>query len=183
MKAPILESDVIKMRRLEHDDIASIIEYASNIEIANNTFVPHPYPPEAAIEFVTITREQWNKDEGYVFALIEKQRGSFVGVMGLHPEPKNYLAEVGYWIGQPHWGKGYATYALRLLIQFAFERTDLNRVYARHFLTNPASGRVMEKAGMTYEGTSRQVVFHHEEFKDAALYAILKEDYHAQIRD
>ena len=180
MKAPILESDTIKMRRLEHDDIAKIIEYASDIEVAKNTFAPHPYPPEAAIEFVTVTREAWNKDEGYVFGLVEKESGDFLGAMGLHPEEKHHLAEVGYWIGKPYWGKGYATQALRLIIQFAFESTNLNRIQARHFTSNPASGRVMQKADMTYEGTSRQAIFHRDGYKDTVLYAILREDYHAQ---
>jgi len=180
MKTLILDSDTIRMRRLEHADIPSIIEYASDIEIAKNTYVPHPYPPEAAIEFVTMTREAWNNDDGYTFALIEKQHGDFVGVMGLHPEPRHYRGEIGYWIGKPHWGKGYATQALRLIIQFGFEKVSLNRVSARHFTTNPASGRVMQKAGMIYEGTSRQEMYHQDTFKDTVLYAILKEDYHAQ---
>lgn len=180
MKAHILESDTIRMRRLEHHDISDIIQYASEKEIADNTFVPHPYPPEAAIEFVTVTRDKWENDEAYVFAIVDKKSAELVGVMGLHPEEKHHLAEVGYWIGKPHWGKGIATQALRLLIQFAFETVGLNRVQARHLNHNPASGRVMQKADMTYEGTSRQAIVHRDEYKDTVLYAILREDYHAQ---
>jgi len=180
MEAPILESDIIKMRRLEHTDFANIIHYASAIEIANNTFVPHPYPPEAAIEFIAVTRDAWDNNSGFVFALIEKANDNFVGVMGLDPEPKHHFAEIGYWIGKPFWGKGYATSALRLIIQFGFEILEINRLQARHFTHNPASGRVMQKAGMIYEGTSRQAFYHREVYKDSVLYAMLKEDYDAQ---
>ena len=180
MIAPVLESNTIKMRRLEHGDIASIIEYASAIEVARNTFVPHPYPPEAAIDFVTTTREAWGNDDSYTFGLVEKESGDFVGAMGLHPEPRHHLAEIGYWIGKPHWGKGYATQALGLIIRFAFEEVGLNRVQARHFTSNPASGRVMQKANMQYEGTSRQAMVHRDVYKDTVLYAMLREDYDAQ---
>ena len=65
------------------------------------------------------------------------------------------------------------------MIQFAFEVVKLNRVQAQHLPQNPASGRVMQKAGMVCEGTLRQFIIHHDEYKDAVCYAILKQDYDA----
>ena len=181
MEARILEAETIRMRPLERSDASHILALASAAEIAENTFVPHPYPPEAAMEFVNKTRERWRYDEGFTFAIIDKGANEFVGAMGIHPK-QHHTAEVGYWIGKPFWGRGLATAALRLIIQFGFEQLELNRIQAGHFRQNTASGRVMQKANMRYEGVQRQGMRHHEEYKDVVYYAILREDYEAQNR-
>jgi len=167
------------MRPLEARDSSAIQDLAAAPEIAANTFVPHPYPPEAASEFVQKGQESWRSGEAYVFGIIDKSSQRFAGCMGIHPAPEHNRAEVGYWIGLPFWGRGLATAALRLLLQFGFETLKLNRVEAGHFDYNPASGRVMQKAGMRREGLRRQYVLHHEEFKDLVWYAIVREDYEA----
>jgi len=84
---------------------------------------------------------------------------------------------MGYWIGKSYWGKGYCTEAARRLIKYGFEELKLNRIFA-HFMTgNPASGRVMEKAGMIYEGHLRQHVKKWDVVQDLKIYAILKDEY------
>ena len=181
MEACILEEDLCLMRPLQIIDIARIRRYASAAEIAENTFVPHPYPAEAASEFVETARENWRLDESYVFAIMEKSTGAFVGVMGIHPKAAHNSAEVDYWIGKPFWGRGLASAALRLIIEFGFERLGLNRIEAGHFPHNPASGRVMQKANMRYEGRRRQAIFHREAYTDLLLYAILREDYQQDL--
>ena len=180
MEARILEAETIRMRPLERGDAPHILALASAAEIAENTFVPHPYPPEAALEFIDKTRERWRYDEGFTFAIIDKSADEFVGAMGIHPEEKHRAAEVGYWIGKPFWGRGLATAALRLIIQFGFEQLGLNRIQAGHFRQNTASGRVMQKANMRYEGLQRQGMYHRETYKDVVYYAILRQDYEAQ---
>lgn len=172
-----LENESLLMRPLEECDASAILDLAAAPEIAANTFVPHPYPPEAAGEFIQSGRERWRADEAYVFAIIEKTSGRFAGCMGIHLVPEHSRAEVGYWIGLPYWGRGLATAALRLLLQFGFETLRLNRIEAGHFSNNPASGRVMEKAGMRLEGRRRKYFRHHEQFKDVLWRAILREDY------
>ncbi len=171
MEACILEADSCLMRPLQTLDIARIRCYASAIEIAENTFVPHPYPAAAASEFVETARENWRINEAFVFAIVEKSTGAFTGVMGIHPKAAHNYAEVGYWIGKPFWGRGLASAALRLIIEFGFERLQLNRIEAGHFPHNPASGRVMQKANMRYEGRHRQAIFHREAYKDFLLYS------------
>ena len=167
------------MRPLEAGDAGAILELAAAPEIAANTFVPHPYPPEAAGEFIQMGRERWRADEAYVFAIIEKSSGRFAGCMGIHPVSEHNRAEVGYWIGKPFWGRGLATAALRLIIQFGFETLKLNRIEAGHFAGNTASGRVMQKANMRFEGVRRQAFWHRDSFKDAHWHAILCADYEA----
>lgn len=82
--------------------------------------------------------------------------------------------------GVPYWNEGYATEAASRLIEHVFEDLSLNRVAARHFARNPASGRVMQKAGMVHEGTIREGALKGERFEDLELYAILRSDWQAQ---
>ncbi|MCY3582688.1 MAG: GNAT family N-acetyltransferase [Chloroflexi bacterium] len=180
MKGTILRGSALWMRPLAEQDIAPILQYASAPETAANTFVPHPYPPEAAHEFVQKVSEAWRNDEAYTFAIIEAELDRFAGTMGIHPVHQHKRAEVGYWIGLPFWGRGLATQALRLIIQFGFEELGLNRIAAGHFAGNPASGRVMQKAGMRCEGTRRAYHYHRDSFKDSVWYAILREEYAKQ---
>lgn len=179
MKQRELVDDLVRMRPLERADIPHIQRLAAAEAIANNTFVPHPYPPEAADEFVQKTREQWRDEEAFVFAIVERAAGLFVGCIGIHPEAAHHRAEVGYWIGLPYWGRGLATAALRLIIQFGFEALKLNRIAAGHFSHNLASGRVMQKANMRYEGLLRGALLHRGEYKDEVRYAILRGDFDA----
>ncbi len=87
--------------------------------------------------------------EGATLAITQKKTGVLMGAIGFNVNLKNGWAEIGYWVGKPYWGHGYATEALRALIPWAFDAFPLNRLQACHFTRNPASGRVMQKAGMT----------------------------------
>ena len=84
--------------------------------------------------------------------------------------------EVGYILSQDYWGKGLMTEALKAVLIYLLQDADFNRVTAKFVTANPASGRVMAKAGMRYEGTFRQAVFHKGEVKDFSVYGILKSD-------
>ena len=181
MKRTVLESNLVRMRPFETADISHVQRLAADQEISQNTYVPHPYPPGAGEEFVQKAREEWRKDEAFVFAIIEKASNQFTGCMGIHPQPAHKRAEIGYWIGLPFWGRGLATAALKLIIRFGFEELRLNRIAAGHFPHNPASGRVMQKANMRYEGVLRGALLHHDEFKDEVRYAVLRRDYESDL--
>ena len=177
MESWTLNSDGCRIRPIDARDIGPIQQLAGAAEIAENTFVPHPYPPDAASEFVKLCQERWALDEAYVFAIIDIGMDAFVGTIGIHLDATHNCADVGYWIGKPYWGRGLATAALRLVIKFGFEKLHLNRIEAGHFSENPASGRVMEKASMRYEGVRRQSALHRESYKDVVYFSILREDY------
>ena len=100
-----------------------------------------------------------------------------IGAIGLTISPRNQRAEMGYWLGVPYWNKGYATEAARAVLRFGFQELGLNRIYASYFPRNPASGRVMEKAGMRYEGTLRQHFVRWSEPEDLVYYSILKSEW------
>ena len=92
-----------------------------------------------------------------------------------HPYEEK-MAEIGYWIGKPYWSQGYCTEAAREVVRYGFEVLNLNRIQARHMTKNPASGRVMEKVGMKYEGRLRQSLLRWDQFEDVAIYSILRDE-------
>ena len=107
----------------------------------------------------------------------DRESGQLVGAIGLGIDRRFKLAELGYWIGKPFWNRGYATEAAVAIIRYGFTSLELNRIASRHFTRNPASGRVMQKAGMQHEGTARQSMIKWGKYEDLQLYAILREDW------
>lgn len=88
-------------------------------------------------------------------------------------------AEMGYWIGKPCWNRGYCSEAAEALLKYGFETLGLNRIFAHHMSSNPASGKVMQKIGMKREGFLRQHVRKWDVYEDLELYAILRSEYEA----
>ncbi|MFL5567923.1 MAG: GNAT family N-acetyltransferase, partial [Gemmatimonadaceae bacterium] len=88
-------------------------------------------------------------------------------------------AELGYWIALDCWNRGYATEAAERIIDFGFETLGLHRIEARHFVRNPASGRVMQKLGMQQEGVERDWAIKWNCFETLALYSILEPEWRA----
>ena len=178
------ETDRLILRRLQDNDARSISMLAGDYDVAKMTLnIPHPYPGGAATEFINRSKHAWDNHERYAFAIVLKATGTFMGVIGLIPEIRHRRAEVGYWIGKPHWGKGFMTETLKRIIQFGFEDLDLNRIQAGYIFDNPASGRVMEKVGMQLEGTFRQYAIRDDQPFDISYRAILREEYDVQQRD
>ena len=99
------------------------------------------------------------------------------GGIGLRLAPDHQHAELGYWIGVPYWGQGYATEASRELLRYGFEDLGLHRIFASHFKHNPASGRILVKLGMRYEGCQREHLRKWDRFVDSELYGILRQEW------
>jgi RimJ/RimL family protein N-acetyltransferase len=139
---------VLRAPRL--DDAARLAELANDFDVARmTTEIPHPYSLGDADDFLR-RMETRDRARQAVFA-IEHPKDGFVGVLGFHPkEPA--APEVGYWIGRPYWGQGYATEAARAALDWAGAGWGRRLVVSGHFADNPASGRVLEKAGFLYTG-------------------------------
>lgn len=159
-------------------DAARVQQLAGAREIAEMTgHIPYPYPDGAAEEWISTHEMKWAHGETATFAIVSSETQELMGAIGLTMEPENRCAEVGYWLGKPYWNRGYMTEAARAVIRFAFENLNLNRVYASHFARNPASGRVMQKCGMQYEGTLRQHFVRWDRAEDLVFYGILKNEW------
>ena len=111
------------------------------------------------------------------FVIALRETGKVIGTIGfMWVQQENRSAEVGYSLSRAYWNRGIMTEALQAVLQFGFETLNLNRIEAQHESDNPASGRVMEKAGMIHEGRLRQRVYNKGRYADVELYAILRQD-------
>ena len=113
--------------------------------------------------------------DNHVFAIVLD--ADVIGAIGMEVQREHDRGEIGYWIGVPYWGRGYMTEALRGVLGWAFESLRLHRVFAVHFARNPASGRVMQKAGMRHEGSLRQHDKKWDAYLDVEVYGILDSDW------
>ena len=138
----------------------------------NTLTIPHPYPDGAAEAWIAAHERPpaEGEDGEHVFAIDD---GELAGLIGLHVKPRDHAAEIGYWVGVPYWGRGYATEAARAVLRFGFEDLGLNKIYAGYFARNEASGNVMRKLGMRHEGTLRQHHCKWGEYVDVVMYGIL----------
>ena len=153
-------------------------ELAGDPEISDTAIrIPHPYSPELAREWIATHPIEWEIRSSVTFAITRSPEGDLIGAAGLTLDDGNRSTELGYWIGKPFWGQGYASEAARAVIRFAFEELGLNRVWAHCLTRNEASRRVLEKVGLEFEGIHRQAVHHRGRFEDLALFALLREDY------
>ncbi|HEU4403612.1 MAG TPA: GNAT family protein [Candidatus Polarisedimenticolia bacterium] len=132
---------------------------------------PHPYTLADADRWIRRAVETTPETQ---FAIVV---GEAVGGIGLEPKTdvERRSAEIGYWLGEPFWGRGIATEAVRAMTDFAFTHFDLCRLEALVFEWNPASARVLEKAGYQLEGRLRKSVLKDGRMIDSLLYAIIRE--------
>ncbi len=175
---PRLETERLALRRLELTDAGRVQALAGAPEVAATTLlIPHPYPDGAAEAWIRHTQEIGGEGKDITFAIARLSDGLMIGAMSLHGNPTHNRAELGYWIGVPYWGQGFATEAAQRVLKYGFEERALNRIFACYFVNNPASRRVQEKAGMRFEGIHRQEVLKAGAYVDVGVCALLSEDY------
>lgn len=155
-------------------DAGSIVRYANSGKIAmwvRDRF-PSPYTASDAKVFLARVAEQ---NPRTVFAIATRREA--VGGIGLEfgEDVHRFTAELGYWLGEPFWGRGIMTDAVRLFTAWAFEYLAVHRIHAAVFDGNDASVRVLEKAGFQQEGRLRASVFKNGRILDQLLYAKIKE--------
>jgi RimJ/RimL family protein N-acetyltransferase len=171
---PTLRTERLILRPFTMDDAGEVHAIVSDREIAYNTaHIPHPYPEGMAAEWIERVRARWETGESAVFACTLRGNGELIAAIGLEIEPPHRRAELGYWVDRPYWNGGYATEGARAVVAFGFREMGLNRIQAHHYSRNPASGRVMQKLGMTWEGRQRQHVLKWGVFEDIEMYGIL----------
>ena len=175
---PRIETERLLLRAFTLADAREVQRLAGAREVAAGTStIPHPYPAGAAEAWIAGHPETFASGRGLNFAIELAVQGTLVGAIGLNLEREHDRAELGYWIGVPYWGRGFATEAARGVVRYGFEELALNRIYAFHFVTNPASGRVLQNIGMTYEGKRRQHTLKWGEYLDNEAYGVLRAEW------
>lgn len=126
--------------------------------------------------YLNVLMEEYEKRKYRSLAIADKLSSRFLGMITLDVDKFFPRAEISYWIDRFYRNNGYATEAVKAIIKYGFSILGLNRIQAMHFSDNPASGRVLEKAGMFFEGTLRQYLGMYNSFFDCKMYSILKSD-------
>jgi RimJ/RimL family protein N-acetyltransferase len=152
--SPRLETRRLLLRAPEPRDAGRIAELAADWDVVRMTGrMPHPYSLDDAERFVAdAIAYDPRRDNAF---LIEVEREGVVGMLSFFHSGE-LLPEVGYWIGKPFWGRGIATEALEAAMDWAKRKWKKRAVVAGHFSDNPASGRVLDKAGFLYTGEVKQ---------------------------
>lgn len=174
---PVLSTKRLGLRSFSVADAAAVQHLAGDRKVAVSTLsIPHPYPDGLAENWIRTHPRDFERKKAVTFAITLANQ-TLCGAIGLGLVPEFDLAELGYWIGVPYWGHGYCTEAAEAIVAYGFETLKLHRIQSTHFSDNPASGRVMQKLGMSYEGCRRQHTLKWGEFKDITLYGLLYEDW------
>ena len=175
-----LETKRILLRPFELSDGPRVKELAGDKAIADTTLnIPHPYQDGMAEEWILTRQSKFQAGESVNCAIILKSIQELIGAIGLIIDKRFNRAELGYWIAKEYWNQGYCTEASKAILKYGFLELDLHRITATHIISNPASGKVMEKIGMKKEGVLREHVIKWDKYEDVVSYGILRKEWEA----
>ena len=182
-RLPDLETEDLILRKPRIRDAKDIYSYASDPEVARYVlWEPHRSVSDTA-SFIRDLRARIRAGCPSSWVVVLRGTGTVIGTVGfVWYSAENNAAELGYSFSREYWNHGYATQALRAVIDAVFSSLPLNRLEAQHDVRNPASGRVMQKCGLTQEGILRGRILNKGEYVDTALYSILRSDWEKDQR-
>jgi len=152
----VLEAPRLRLRRLTEADIPALMQEADTWNIARYTaLIPHPYTRKEAAKFIEGAQVDQTRNTRHVFALETRVGGDLIGCIEVNMGRGSDT--FGYWVGEDHWGQGFATEAALALARFAFQTAAKNELCASVHPDNPGSARVLEKAGFVYDRVERDL--------------------------
>ena len=178
LKIPLIETERLNLRELTLEDVNDVFEYASISEVS--TFLPW-YPHKSkqdSIDFINFAKDQFAKNISIIWGIELKEDSKLIGTVDIrNTQPINNCGEIGYVLSNKYWNKGIMTEAVKAIINYGFNEMKLNRIEALCEAENISSLRVMEKAGMQFEGFLREKVYIKNQYRSMKIYSILKSDY------
>ena len=175
-KHPLLETERLLLRPITLDDKEAIYSFYSDPEIMKYRVSPLHRSIEDTVRFLETDFISFTERKRIRFGIELKARGALIGTGGFHHiDPEHHRLEMGYSLRREFWGYGYMTETVKELIRFAFEEMGIHRVAAMCDVDNDRSARVMERCGMTLEGTFRDYELWRGKFVTLRMYAILKQ--------
>jgi len=160
------------LRQIIPNDLDAIVKYANNANVARylTEKFPQPYLKENALAFIDFAN---NTKQADIKAIVIN--GEFIGACGIHFKEdvlcKN--AELGYWLGEPFWGKGIMRQVIQQRVEEAFNKYAIHRVYASVFSPNEGSKKVLLKSGFQLEATLKQAVYKNNCYYDDCIFSII----------
>lgn len=173
-----IRTERLFIRRLTMRDAADMYEYSRDPLVAKHVLWDAHRSINESRSYIRYMLRKYRLGEPVSWGIEHVASGKLIGTIGfMWYQRENSSAEVGYSLSRAYWNQGLMTEALRAILSFAFQEMRLHRVEAQHELDNPASGQVMRKVGMQYEGTLRGRLFNKGRYVDVALYSMLREDH------
>jgi [ribosomal protein S5]-alanine N-acetyltransferase len=175
---PQLETSRLLMRKVTFKDLEDMYVYTSSEEVTKYV----PFPTHKNIEdtrkFIDYILEQYQINKKLLWGIQLKEPKKFIGTIEFFTfEPAHNKAEIAYILSEDYWGNGIMSEAANEVIKFGFQTLNLTRIQARTFKDNIGSQKVLEKVGMTFEGTLRKSMFLKGKYQDINIYSILKEEH------
>lgn len=167
----------LRLRPFQTTDAEAVHRLAGSQDVAAGTFLPHPMDRQAAQDWVTERLNDQAAGTGVTFAITLLENGELIGSIGMELMLVHEQGRLTYWLGRDYWNQGYGTEAVMALVEYGFNSLKLHRIYAPHFHTNPASGRVLQKVGMTHEGRLREHYLRFGQRVDVELYGMVRQEF------
>lgn len=164
-----------KLRKWKHSDAECIVKYANNPKVANNlrNVFPYPYTIDDAKKYINdcIYNDESNQ---FIRAIVVNEEA--VGSIGVFIKDDVYCksGEIGYWLGEPFWGNGIISEAIKQICSFVFQHSDIIRIFAEPYEYNIGSRKALEKAGFKLEGILKKSVYKNGKIFDSCIYALIK---------
>ncbi len=178
-----LRTQRIQLRPLTLGDVPAVFAYGADPQVSRYVTWPTHRSVADSLDFVQQVVRRYESGMIQTWALHHIEQDKLIGTIALDSiDDKNRYGTVGYVLARPWWNQGIMTEVLRAMLDCVFRTTPLNRIEACCDTRNPRSARVMQKSGMTFEGTRRQAHFFKEEFHDTHWYAILRDDWATMTR-
>ena len=175
---PVLNGEKIILRKLKKSDASSIYKNTRDKDVAKHLANKYLTSKTFRNE-IPKTQKRMRAKTAYAFGIEYKESGKIIGVMAIAQiDYKNKNAELGWWIGKKYWGKGIATEAIQLILNFAFKELKLRRVFAHVYSSNKSSAKLCERNGFKLEGTARKQTLLDRKWNDEYLFGLLKEECH-----
>ena len=175
---PVLRTQRLVLRAFDPCDTVNVFNYAKSDRVGPMA----GWQPHTCMEDSRRVVEGFIR-EGDVWAVVEKSSGHVIGSVGLHRDIRRSVQgarELGYALGEKHWGRGYATEACAAVLDYAFGKLDCPVISAGHFPFNSASRRVIKKLGFHYDGALRHAcVLPDGSVSDLMLYSLTRDEYRA----
>jgi RimJ/RimL family protein N-acetyltransferase len=178
-----IEGEQINLRKLKKSDAPAIYQNANDKLIAKYTELPHPYKLDDAYGFIRATHQKLNKKKAFELGIELKETKEIIGMISLMKvDYDNKNAEIGYWLGKKYWGRKIMKEAIKLFLNFGFNKVKLTRIYAKVMHPNISSAKLLEKSGFQYEGRMRKATLKDGKWMDALMYSILNSEFKSKQR-
>lgn len=175
---PDLRTERLTLRKLTMRDAQDVYMYSSDREVARHVLWDAHQSVSESRSYIRYMLRKYRLGEPSSWGIELNSTGRIIGTIGyMWYQKENAAVEVGYSLSRSYWNQGIMTEALNAVLEYSFDKLGLHRVEAQFEVENPASGMVMLKSGMRFEGTLRGRLYNKGKYVDVSLYAILKDDW------